>query len=174
MEEKEVWKNIRGYEGLYQVSNLGRVKSLQRLRRNRSGMAMIKGRILSHNITKNGYHLVQLHNDGERKDFLVHRLVYAAFVGDIPEGFEINHRDECKDNNTLNNLDLMNHSENCNWATRNERCSRKLQKQVIMDGYKEFDSVSKAAEHLGCCIQAITNCCRNRIHSVFGHTFRYK
>lgn len=121
MEEKEIWKDIKGYEVLYQISNLGRVKSLQRLVWNGVKMFMLKERIKKDVINKSGYHQIHLYKNGKRNIFLVHRLVYENFVGEIPDGKDVNHIDECKDNNSLSNLNLMTHKENCNYSTRNQR-----------------------------------------------------
>ena len=93
----EIWKDIKGYDGLYQVSNLGRVKSLPRLRRIGNRMVMFKERILKDDINKRGYHCIKLYRDKERNFFFVHRIVYENFVGDIPEGMQVNHISECKD-----------------------------------------------------------------------------
>lgn len=172
--EKEIWKDIKGYDGLYHVSNFGRIKSLPRLRRSKNGMAIVKECILKHNIHKDGYHYIQLHNDGERKHFLVSRLVYEAFSGEIPEGMQVNHIDEDKNNNAIYNLNLMTPSENTNWATGNKRRRRKRGKKVVMDEEKIFDSTREVAKYLGCSNQAISNCCRKLIRTVFGHKFRYK
>lgn len=173
---EEIWKDIKGFEGYYQVSNLGRVKSLPKLvwQGNGYGMHKLKERILKDCIHRNGYHLVGLSRNGEKKRFLVHRLVYENFVGDIPNGMQINHIDECKDNNALSNLNLMTPKQNINWATGIERGRRQCKKKVIMDNEKEFDSLTEAAAYLGCGITSISNCCNNRIHTLYGHTFRYK
>ena len=77
---------------------------------------------------KRGYHRIRLSKDGKAKTFLVHRLVWTSFNGTIPEGKEINHKDEDKTNNNLSNLELVTHQENCNYGTRIERCSSKHRK----------------------------------------------
>lgn len=176
MEEKEIWKDIKGYEGLYQVSNLGRVKRLSGLVRNRygNGTAKHKGRILKDYINTQGYHCIKLYRDGKRKYFSVHRLVYMAFKCDIPEGMQVNHISEDKNNNALNNLNLMTPKENANYGTRNERTRKKLGKKVIMDEDNEFDSIKEAAKFLGCAATNVSKCCRNITHTACGHTFRYK
>ena len=98
---KETWKPIVGYEGLYEVSNLGRVRSLTRLSkfRNRSGKLderVIKGRIMRPQKQRTGYLNVGLSKDGKVTLFRVHRLVAAAFIAN-PEGlYEVNHIDEDK------------------------------------------------------------------------------
>lgn len=171
---EEVWKEIKGYEGLYQVSNLGRVKSLPKLKCNKYGMFITKEHILKHGIAGGGYHFVGLHRDGKRKQFFVHRLVYEAFKGEIPDCYEINHIDECKNNNAIDNLNLMTPKENINWGTARERAGIKHRKKVVMDDEIEFDSMTKAAKYLGCGVSDISHCCTKRIRSIYGHRFRYK
>ena len=87
---------------------------------------------------------------------------------------QVNHIDESKDNNALSNLNLMTPKENINWATGIERGRRQRKKKVILDDEKEFDSIQEAADYLGCARTTVSNCCRKRIHTVFGHHFRYK
>ena len=171
---EEIWKYIKGYEGLYQVSNLGRVKMLPRLKWNGYGIHILKERIKKDFLSKQGYHYVHLSRDGKEKNFLVHRIVYEAFKGEIQEGYEVNHLDECKDNNSINNLNLMTHIENINWATGIERGHINRRKKIIMDEEIEFDSMKKAADYLGCSPSNVSQCCRNKVHTVYGHKFRYK
>lgn len=84
---EEIWKDIKEFEGLYEVSNLGRVKSLQRLVRDCNGMRMRmrKERILKDYKDTHGYHRITLLKNGKRKQFSIHRLVFEAFNGEIPE-----------------------------------------------------------------------------------------
>ena len=110
---EEQWKPIEGYEN-YEVSNWGRVKSLNY---NRTG----REHLLSPQKDGKGYFFVNLYKNGERKFFTVHRLVYETFVGEIPEGLQCNHIDEDKENCRLDNINLMTPSQNANWGTRNAR-----------------------------------------------------
>lgn len=113
---KEIWKNIPGFEGYYQASNLGRVRSLDRKVRGKYGnIAVKKGKILKPN--KKRYGQVCLIVDGVRFYPLVSHLVYSAFYGPIPEGMQVNHIDENPENNRLDNLNLMTPKENTNWGT---------------------------------------------------------
>lgn len=106
---EEIWKDILGYEGLYQVSNLGRVKSFPR-------PGNWKERILNPIINK-GYLHVGLRKDGKEKRFRVHRLVVEAFLGKIPDGFVVNHINEIKSDNRLENLEIVTQKENVNHGT---------------------------------------------------------
>lgn len=103
--DKEVWKDIKNYEGLYQVSNFGRVKSLRKIR----GIQIQKEKILTSQLVKGGYYRVNLCKNGKCKCYLVHRLVAEAF---IPEHFTVNHKDGDKSNNTVDNLEWVTQKEN--------------------------------------------------------------
>ncbi len=103
---KEIWKNIPDYEGFYQVSNIGRVKSLKRKVKHRhGGLSVIKERILK-GIDRGGYLGVDLCKECNSKTFNIHRLVLIAFIGYDKNPFykEVDHRDRCKTNNNLDNL----------------------------------------------------------------------
>ena len=104
----ELWQPVVGYEGLYEVSDQGRVKSLPRLRRNGG---ITKERILR--ATKSGcYHLVSLHRDGKREAFRVHQLVAAAFLGPCPDGLIVLHGSGGKTDNRPENLSYGTYSKN--------------------------------------------------------------
>ena len=110
----EIWKDIEGYEGLYQVSNFGNVKSLARIvhSKKRSDYK-IKEKILKQSDTTTGYKKVELHKDNEkRKSFKVHRLVAQAFIPNPENKREVNHIDGNKHNNNVNNLEWVTSSEN--------------------------------------------------------------
>ncbi len=120
----EIWRDVLGYEGLYQVSNLGRVRSMDRtvIGKNRWGgirPRTFKGTIIRQYSQR--YWMVDLCKNGNKKHFLVHRIEWEAFHGPIPPGMQVNHIDENCKNNNLDNLNLMTPSENVNWGTRNER-----------------------------------------------------
>lgn len=104
---KEIWKDIPGYEGRYQVSNLGRVKSL---RRKDSLGRIVKGKIRAFKYCKNGYHTMTLDGANKRKTEKVHRLVLLAFKG--YSTLEVNHINGIKTDNRLENLEYCNHSLN--------------------------------------------------------------
>ena len=95
---KEIWKDIKGYEGIYQISNLGQVKSLH----NKLGQ---KELIMKQNLKRNGYYQIRLKNNGKQKDYIVHRLVAQAFIDNPMKLPCINHIDENKTNNNVENLE---------------------------------------------------------------------
>lgn len=112
----EVWKEVKDFEGLYEVSNYGRVRSLDRIIESNIGETIykkiIKGCLLSPVSNGIGYLQVGLSNQGKIKRFYVHRLVYLIFFGEIPDDYEVNHIDHNKSNNSLSNLELVTKSEN--------------------------------------------------------------
>lgn len=119
-ESMEEWEDIAGYEGLYQVSNLGRVKSLGN---NKSR----NEKIIKPRSNKDGYLLVGLYNEGKGKNHRVHRLVAQAFINNPDNKPEVNHKDEDKTNNCVENLEWVTRKENINYGTHNERVAKSLQ-----------------------------------------------
>lgn len=119
----EVWKDIAGYEGKYQVSNLGRIKSVKRKVYNPKLLGngcyrTVPERIRKHNILK-GYHCVSLSIDHHAKGFKIHRLVAEAFIGPAPgPEYQINHKDGNKANNKASNLEWVTPAENTSHAYR--------------------------------------------------------
>lgn len=123
----EIWKDIQGYEGLYQVSNLGRIKSLDRyVVRHRKGTtfkALIKGKFPSISLTKDGYEKVTLCNKEKTITFRVHRLVAETFIPNPLNLPHVNHKDENKRNNHVENLEFCSIKYNCNYGNRNKKIS---------------------------------------------------
>lgn len=109
-----VWKSVPGYEGRYEVSNEGDVRSVPR--KEWQNVQVLK-------LWNNGYGYlrVDLCKGGKRKHHSVHKLVMSAFVGPCPKGMEVNHIDENPQNNNLNNLEYITHKQNANHGTRNTR-----------------------------------------------------
>lgn len=111
---EEIWRPVVGYEGLYEVSSYGRVRSLDRYdSRNR----FRKGRILKLSDNGRGYLIVGLHSNNKVKNFLVHRLVAEAFLPNPENLTEVNHKDEDKSNNCVDNLEWCNRNYNINYGT---------------------------------------------------------
>ena len=127
MTESEVWKDIVGYEGRYKVSDKGNVFSVERRdsRGNRCG-----GRILRPSYDQQGYSKVVLYMNGVRKHKRIHRLVAEAFLPNPYSYPEINHRDEVKANNHVENLEWCTREYNVNHGKRTEKVSQKLSKKV--------------------------------------------
>ena len=182
--EKEFWRDVVGYEGLYQISNWGRVKSLERID--------CRGQLLKERILKpwkcRGYLRVDLCKNGKGKSHLVHRLVAQAFIpNDDPERkTQVNHINEDKTDNRVKNLEWCDHKYNNNFGTRNERASKaktngKRSKRVvgINPGTGEevhvFPSASEAGRN-GYNQSAVSACCRkDKGHKTYkGLIWRYK
>ena len=147
-------RDVVGYEGLYAITSCGKVWSYKRQK------------FLKPEVLENGYLRVALWKDGQKERFRVHRLVAEAYIPN-PEGKEqVNHKDEDKTNNCINNLEWMTHKENINYGTRTER-TRKPVYCVELD--KIFESLSQAAEELGLNVGNISNCCSGRGKTAGGY-----
>lgn len=109
---EEIWKDIEGYEGLYQISNLGRVKSLKRYSKYKNSKRFINEKIIKLQKSKNGYLRVELCKNNIKKKYLIHRLVGYAFLNNYDNNLEINHKDGNKQNNNVENLEWITRSEN--------------------------------------------------------------
>ena len=185
MDNTEIWKDVFGFEGLYQVSNLGKVRSLDRLANFNGGIGLRKGRVLKLGNNNDGYLQVALSKDGKQTTFVVHRLVYEAFNGKIPEGMQVNHIDEDKTNNSIENLNVMTSSENINWGTGNERRAKSminhksLSKPIIqysLTGEKlaEYESLSDAKRKLTINQGNISSALNGRYKTAGGYIWKYK
>ena len=168
----ETWKEIAGYEELYEVSDQGRVKSLNY---NHTG----KEKILKPRMNSCGYFLVQLCKDGVVKQCLIHRLVAEAFIPN-PNNLEtVNHKDEVKTNNVASNLEWMSQKDNTNYGTRNKRIAEARSKQVQMfdkstgELLATFPSTHEAARVPGICQSSIVMCCNGKYKSTGGYIWRY-
>jgi len=122
----EIWKDIPGYEGLYQVSDMGRVKAMRRQIIHSNGNThTYQERILRTLLDRSGYHAVILCNTGDRKRILVHRLVAESFKDKKVNQDFVNHIDCIKSNNYASNLEWVSHAENVRHAFANNRYDRK-------------------------------------------------
>lgn len=176
---EEIWKDIEGYEG-YQASNFGRIRSLDRyiVSKCRCGgfcNKYSKGKILKQAINNCGYLTVSL---GRHRKYLAHRLVWEAFVGSIPDDMEINHINEVKTDNRIENLSLMTHKSNINWGTCNQRSGKKHRKpimQVTKDGEEFFCwfSLKNASEELNINQPNLWKALNGRYQSAGGFKWRY-
>ena len=165
---KEVWKPVPNYESLYDASNFGRVRSLK----------FGKVRILKQFKDKDGYLKVNLWKDGKSKQFFIHRLVYEAFNGEIPEGMEINHIDENIENNRLSNLEVVSHKDNINWGTRTQKVIEKRSKAVLQLTYPEGKFIKKwssmaEADRNGFDKSAVWACCNGKLKQYKGFIWIY-
>ena len=166
---KEIWKDIKDYEGLYQVSNWGRVKSIK----------FGKERILKQHINiKGGYYYVCLLKNGKHKNYYVHRLVAEAFIPNSYNLPQVNHRDENKLNNNVDNLEWCTNEYNHNYGTINERISQSQSKPVLqydLNGnlIKEWKSVNECGRN-GFNQGDICKCCNGKRKTAKGFIWVYK
>ena len=129
---REVWKDIKNYEKLYQVSNLGRVKSLSRFHytgRGKNNGYVTKEKILKQDISNDYYYQVSLCKNGKKKKVYVHRLVAGTFLKNINNYPCVNHKDENKLNNCVDNLEFCTHYYNNNYGTKKKRknCDKSIE-----------------------------------------------
>lgn len=165
---KEVWKDIKDYEGLYQVSNLGRVKSLPRKRVTPTkGTYYSAEKILKPDITGHGYLQVTLCRDSKLKKCLIHRLVAQTFIPNLNDYPEVNHKDENKINNVLENLEWCTSKYNANYGTRKERLKEKNidkpgKKVICITTGEVFKTLSKASKATKTDASDIGRCCKGK------------
>lgn len=153
---KEIWKPIPGYEGYYEVSNTGKIKSLTRTITDSNGRQFTRQGQEKALKLNEGYYTVGLNKDGIKKLFTVHRLVALAFIPNPDNLPCVNHKDENKLNNNVDNLEWCTKEYNNAYGTRNERISRTTTiNSVIMcdkithEPIKEFLNANIAAKELG-------------------------
>lgn len=184
----EVWKDIAGYEGIYQISTLGQVKSLDRLVKNHSGTHYFKrGAIKLQRQKSNGYLIVDLYKDNIPKTYHVHRLVADAFIPN-PDGKEtVNHKDGIVTNNALGNLEWATPREqNLHFYRNGLKTQYSIQKAIramnaaqmkcvrCIETGTVYESVESAARALGRNGGSlISACCRGRRRMAYGHTWEY-
>ena len=175
----EEWRDIEDYKGLYQVSNMGRVKSLERTVWNGRGYYVtIHERILKPKKDRGGYLQVHLCKDGKAKFYTVHKLVATVFC-ENPEGYtEINHKDEDKTNNNADNLEWCSKSYNNSYNGRAKKAGKKISKPVIginkVSGLiLEFPSAREAEKETGIAHQSICSCLKGRLKSTGGYVWYY-
>lgn len=174
MNTTEIWKDIEGYEGFYQVSNYGRVKSLK----------FGKEKILKHRRNTFGYLEIVLCSGGKPKSFKIHRLVAKAFIPNPNNLPQINHKDENKENNCEWNLEWCTPSYNINYGKRNERvrqtetnntnrskqvCQYTLDKQII----KVWQSINECKRN-GFSCGNISQCCNGKRIQYKGYKWEFK
>ena len=176
---EEVWRDVKNYEGRYQVSSMGRVKSLERKFPHwRGGERIQKERILKPRTNKGGYLQVVLCTGGKQKTLTVHRLVAAAFH-DNPEGKpQVNHINEDKTDNRVSNLEWATARENINHGTHNERVAKSQSKpvgQYTLSGelIKVWPSTIETKRQAGFDQSTISDAARGKYKQAYGFIWKY-
>lgn len=166
--DKEVWKNINGYEGLYQVSNLGRIKSLRRFKSDHSKKVLVKERFLLGHTRRpntNDYLNVVLSKNGECKRYAIHRLVAQEFI-DNPNGKpQVNHIDGNKQNNRADNLEWCTNQENCRHYVLNDlhkKHKRIVQCDLSGEKLRTWELFVDIENELGIDKRLIHRCCNHK------------
>lgn len=157
----EIWKDIHGYEGLYQVSNRGNVRSITHYARNNQdgGARLTQGIMLRPYATPNGYLQVTLSNGKwHKKKRYVHRLVANAFLINSDNLSDVNHIDGNKRNNSVNNLEWCTHQRNAKHAVQN-RLTRKAKPVFCEELNREFNSMTEAGINTGTDRHSIKKAC---------------
>lgn len=167
---EEIWKDVQGFEGLYQVSNMGRVRSLDRdivtTYKGTVHTRHYKGRIIKPKYTIAGYQGVTLAKSGQHKRILLHRLVALHFVGGYKERLVVNHKNEIKDDNRAENLEFVTYTYNNTYGEQFKHRYDKHSKRVLKcdkDGtvISEYKSLHDAARQNGTAATVISRWCKS-------------
>lgn len=166
---REEWRPVVGYEGLYEVSNMGRVKSLERVKWNNGGYCKVSERILKPCDDGHGYLKARLFKDGKRKNCYVHRLVATAFC-ENPMGYtEVNHINEDKSDNRADNLEWCSRQYNVEYSKAKAIIGINKISGLIL----EFPSLNEASRQLGIAHSSIIKCCKGKLKSCGGFYWMY-
>ena len=182
---EEEWKDIEGYGGIYQISNLGRVKSLQRLVNNtHCSKRLIKESFLSVKRKSHQYDYVSLYKNNKQKRAYIHRLVAQAFIQNPNNYTDVNHKNEVKRDNRVENLEWCDKKYNNNYGTGKRRMiesrnahnkwnAEKETHMYDMDGFyvRSFRSVVEAAKYFNCADTNIRPIIDKKNRSAFGYMF---
>lgn len=168
---EEQWLDILGYEGLYQISNFGRVKSFY----------FKNPRILKPHKVK-GYSNVELYKNKKKKQFYIHRLVMENFCPiENMNVLDVNHKDEDKSNNHISNLEWMTHKDNLNYGSRAEKARMKMQGKNSSRSKKVrciekdviYEALREAERQLGIPATNISKACKGKIKTAGGYHWEY-
>ena len=168
---QEIWKDIAGYEGYYQVSNLGNVRSVTRyVHHPKGGVRVSHARVMKQSLNGDGYYFVNLQKGHESKPYRINRLVADAFLPN-PNGLPcVNHIDKNRQNNAVDNL------ERCTVRYNVRYSSCKAISQFDKNGrhIRDWDAITDITEQLGINTSNISQCCQGKRNSAGGYIWRYK
>lgn len=172
---QEEWRDIKGFEGLYQVSNLGRVKSLDRIDNNNR---IRRGRILKPSMKKSGYVHIILHKKGNPYYLLLHRIVAEAFIPNPNNLPQVNHINEDKSINSSDNLEWITSKDNINFGNRTKKAIAHSKKKPIYaidseHNISKFSSIHEACRELNLYPSCVCHCLKGRLNTTGGYSFRY-
>ena len=186
--QNEIWRDVVGYEGLYQISNLGRLKHLATPRKKGTGKYERDEHFCTSHVQNNGYLVVDLYKDNKRKTFLVHRLVAMSFLLN-PQNYEfINHIDNNRKNNCLSNLEWCTKSYNTkysydtndrrkkmNWKSGKDNANSKAVLMSDMNGkvIKRYECIMDTERELGIWSSCIVSCLKGRTKTAGGYKWNY-
>lgn len=177
---QEEWKDINGFEGYYQISNFGRVKSVERVVKKKNGILMkVSERIRVLSQTTDDYSYVVLAKHGKNKTFLVHRLVAETFIKNPNNLPCVNHKDENKQNDCVDNLEWCSYEYNNTYKNihlrRNQDnvCRMVIQYDLDMHEIKRWNSATEAAKYYNIQAANICACCTYRRNHCAGFKWRY-
>ena len=165
----EIWRDIKNYEGIYEVSNLGRIKSISR------NGTIKENRILKPNKVM-GYSQVGLQKYVTRKYKKIHRLVAEAFIPNPENKKEVNHKDGNKTNNCVDNLEWVTTSENQlhSYYKLKNNIKSVIQLSLNNEIIKEWESIAKVEQELKISNADICKCCKGKRKTAGGYKWRYK
>lgn len=172
---KEIWKDIANFEGLYEVSNLGRIKSLPKNR----GIYFTKEEILKGRVGNGGYlQAILCHSDGTRKSIKFHRIVAETFIENPEDKKTVNHKDGVKTHNGAENLEWNTHGENIRHAfkiglSNNNYVKKKVSQIKDNKVIKIWESATDAKRKLGVCNCAISRCCKGELKQTGGFQWKF-
>lgn len=174
----EIWKDIKGYEGLYQISNLGRIKSSDRELCNSRGVYVRQGRVLKNGKNQYGYFQVSLYKDGKRVNKQVHKLIAIAFIPNTNNYKIINHIDGNRQNNNINNLEWCTQKHNVKEAYRLGLVHKKYkpvnQYDLKNNFIKTWESIVEVNKVLKIDKSSIVRCCKGKQNKAGNYIWRYE
>lgn len=186
---REIWKPVKGYEGQYEVSNLGGVRSVDRIVPVLNGrLRHIKGKPITPHKSNTGYYLCDLYKENRRKNVLLHRMVAEAFIPNENNLPCVNHIDNNRENCISDNLEWCTQSYNMkysydttdrkskmNWKSGRENKNSKPVLMYSRDGIfiKRFDCICDAERELGILNNSIVACLKNRYKTAGGYIWKY-